>query len=278
MLSTFKIETFEDILKALRERPDWLEELRRIILTEELIAFPSKFEKFKKEEFQPLKQEVKDFRGEFEKFKKEEFQPLKQEVKDFRGEFEKFKKEEFQPLKQEVKDFRGEFEKFKKEEFQPLKEKVDKIEQDVAVLKQDVAVLKQDVADLKGDNFERKVREKAPSYFGRFIRKCKVITPEELADILDDAMDSGIISEQERDDTLNTDVVVQGVLKHDREKKVVLVTEVSIKADRSDVERAALRSKVIEKTLKVPAIAIVIGKEFTEGAEVRAKELEVILC
>lgn len=212
MLSSYKIETFEDILKALRERPDWLEELRRIVLTEELIALPQKFEKFRKEEFQPLK------------------------------------------------------------------EQVDKIEQDVAILKQDVTVLKQDVADLKDDNFERKVREKAPSYFGRFIRRCRVITSEELANILDDAMDNGLISEKERDDALNIDVVVTGILKHDRKKTVVLVTEVSIKADRTDVERASERAKVIEKAMKPPAIPVVIGKEFTEGAETRAKELEVILC
>ena len=204
MPSNYKIETFEDLLKALKERPEWLEELRRIILTEELINLPQKFEKFRKEEFQPLK------------------------------------------------------------------EKVDKIEQDVAILKQDVA-------DLKGDNFERKVRERAPSYFGKLIRKCRLISSQELADILDDAMDNGIISESERDDALNADVVVTGFLKHDK-KKVILVTEVSIKIDKTDVEKAFARAEVIGKVMNFPAIPVVIGKEFTEGAKTRAEELKVILC
>ncbi len=43
MLSTYKLETYEDILKALREGSGWLEELRGIILTEELITFLLKF-------------------------------------------------------------------------------------------------------------------------------------------------------------------------------------------------------------------------------------------
>lgn len=42
----YPIQTFEDILNALRQKTEWLEELRRIILTEELIALPQKFEAF----------------------------------------------------------------------------------------------------------------------------------------------------------------------------------------------------------------------------------------
>jgi hypothetical protein len=58
-----------------------------------------------------------------------------------------------------------------------------------------VETLKQDVAELKGDNFERKVKERAPSTFGRLIRKCKVLSIEELADLLDDAVEKGIITD-----------------------------------------------------------------------------------
>ncbi len=240
MLSTYKIETFEDILKALRERPEWLEELRRLILTEELLALPQKFENFRKEEFQPLKEKVDRI--------EQDVGVLKQDVT---------------VLKQDVA---------------VLKQDVAVLKQDVAVLKQDVGILKIDVAELKGESFERRVRERAPAYFGRFIRRCKVISSEELADILDDAMERGIIQEEERDDALNIDVVVTGVLKQDREKRIVLVTEVSIKADRVDVERASERARVIERAMNLPAIAIVIGKESTEGAQQRAKELDVLLC
>ncbi len=96
----------------MRERPEWLEELRRIILTEELISLPQKFDTFIQKDFKPLKEKVEKIESDTEVLK-----------------------------------------------------------QDIAVLKQDVAILKQDVADLKGDNFERNVRERAPSYFGRLIKR-----------------------------------------------------------------------------------------------------------
>ncbi len=210
MLNPYKIETFEDILKALRERPEWLEELRRIILTEELISLPQKFDSFLQKDFKPLK------------------------------------------------------------------EKVGKIEADTEILKQDVAVLKQDVAELKGDNFERKVRERAPSYFGRLIRKCKVINFEELAEILENAVERGLIIEEEKDDVLNVDVVVTGVLKRE-EKKVVVVGEVSVKADLMDVERAHKRGEVMGRAMGLPWIAVVVGKESTEGALKKAEDIGVIL-
>ncbi len=224
MLSSFKIETFDDILRALRERPEWLEELRRLILTGELIALPQKFENFVQMEFRPLKEKVD---------------------------------------KIEV-DTEG------------LKQDVAGLKQDVTVLKQDVAVLKQDVAELKGDNFERKVRERAPSYFGRLVRRCKVISFEGLAEVLEDAFEKGLINEKERDEALNVDIVASGFLKTEKEKKVLIVGEISIKADRVDVERAYERANVIGRAFGLSTIAVVIGKESTEGGIERAKELGVL--
>jgi len=162
--------------------------------------------------------------------------------------------------------------------FERLEGKFEKLEEEFKVVKQEVALLKQDVAELKGDNFERKVRERAPSYFGRLIRKCRVLPIEELADLLDDAVEKGIITEEEREDALKTDVVVTGVLREEGGKRVGLVTEVSMKADRQDVERAYSRAKIIGRVLNLPAISVVIGKEYTEGAKEKAEEMGVILC
>jgi hypothetical protein len=226
MLSTFKIETFEDLLKALREKPEWREELRRLILTEELLSLPQKFEIFVHQEFRPLKVKV---------------DKIDQDVGG---------------LKQDVA---------------VLKEDV------AAVLKQDVAILKQDVAELKGEIFERRVRERAPAYFGRLIRRCRVISFEELADALDDAIDRGVISESQKQDVLNIDVVTKEILKTDSEKQVIIAGEVSIKVDRVDVERAHERAKILERAFGMPAISVVIGRESTEGAKTKADELDVIL-
>jgi len=127
--------------------------------------------------------------------------------------------------------------------------------------------------------FERKVREKAPAFFGKLILKCKLIDNQELANRIDDAIlnNEAIITDAERDDALKVDVVVTGILRHDKEKKVFLAAEVSWVVDKMDVERAARRTKIIEKCLGIPGIPVVIGNEYTEGAKESAEELQVII-
>ena len=199
----YKIKTFEDIIRALRDHPEWLEELRRIILTEELIKLPQRFERFLQEEFRPLR------------------------------------------------------------------EKVDTLENDVKKLKDDVSAL-------KGSDFERQVRERAPSYFGRLIRKCRVVLPERVADVLEEAVERGVISDEEMEDALNVDLVVEGILKSNKEN-VLLVCEISYTADTTDVQRANKRAGIIGKGFNIKSIPVVIGKEVTEGAEKKSSTLGVIL-
>lgn len=220
-----KIDSFWDLLSILKKHPDWLEELRKLVLTDELLLLPKKFDEFVKR-------------------------------------YERFVENDFKPLKSTVEK--------QGQDIAVLKE-------DVGVLKEDVGVLKTDVGDLKGDNYERKVRENAPSYFGRLIVKCKLMEKLELAHMLDEALDKGIINDDERDDALLCDVVVTGVLRRDRDKKVVLAAEVSVVADKADAERAAKRSKIIEKIVGLPGIPVVIGKDITEGGRKTADELQVVI-
>jgi len=248
-----KIRSYFDLISILRDHPDWLDELRKLILTEELINLPKKFDEFVKQ---------------YQNFIENEFKPLKQTVQK-QGEDIAVLKEDVAVLKEDVAVL--------KEDVAVLKEDVAVLKEDVAVLKQDVGVLKSDVGDLKGDSFERKVRERAPSYFGKIIRKCKLISHIELANILDDALDAGIIGDDERDDALLCDVVVTGALRNNKERKVLIVAEVSVVVDKQDVERAASRTKVIEKCMGLPGIPVVIGKEHTEGSLKRADELQVIV-
>jgi cell division protein FtsB len=316
MLSTYKIETFEDLLKALKEKPEWLEELRRIILTEELIALPQRFHTFVEHEFKPLKQKVDKIEQDVAVLKedvailKEDVAVLKEDVAVLKEDVAVLKedvavlKEDVAVLKEDVAVLKEDVAVLKKdvavlkedvavlkEDVAVLKKDVAVLKKDVAVLKEDVAVLKQDVAilkheikvlkddvaNLKGDNFERKVREKAPAYFGRLIKRCRTMSLEDLADYLEEAVEKGIITEEEKNSALNIDVVVTGFLKTDKDKRVVLAGEVSVKVDRIDVERAYERASVIGKALGLPAIAVVIGEEETEGALTRADELGVVL-
>jgi len=225
-----EIRTFSDLLRVLRSRPEWLEELRSVILTADLLELPRKFEEFLRHRYPELERRVGA---------------------------------------QEVRLSRIE------RDVEQLKRDVEQLKKDVEQLKKDVEQLKRDVAMLKGDNFERKVREKAPSYFGRVLLRCRVIPAEDLAELVDEAFEEGRITEEERLEVLRLDVLERGKLKESK-KEACLAAEVSLTVDVEDVKRAARRAEILRRIMECPVLPVVIGERITERALQESRALEVI--
>ena len=211
------ILTFADIIRALKEHPEWLEELRKIILTTELIELPKKFEEMLVR-------------------------------------------------------------------MEKLEKKVDKIEkdveilkQDVAVLKQDVEILKQDVAYLKGEfgrfkgkEFERTIRERYYAYFGRLLRKSKLIPFEEIIPFLETAEEEKIITEDQKVSALQLDLLIKGEIKKVK-KEVYLAVEVSYSLQEDDIERAIERAGILAYVLKGEVIPTIVAVEIKEEIQKSAE-------
>lgn len=217
-MDQYKVITLGDIYRALRDHPEWTQELRRVFLTEELLELPRKFNKFLEEDFYPLKA------------------------------------------------------------------KVDKIEKDVEVLKKDVEVLKKDVEKLKSDVgwlkggiMELQVRDRVGAFFGKILRKARLIDSSDLADAVYEAQDRGEITEAQADDALRIDAVVKGQMRRDGFEEILIAAEISFVVDREDVERASKRAEILSKVFNKRTIPAVIGKEFTEGALEASKTLSVLL-
>jgi chromosome segregation ATPase len=240
MQARYEIHTFEDLLNVLKAEPMWLEELRKLILTSDLLKLPERFEQFVQKYFKELNDRV---------------DRMEQEMRELKDRVEKID-----------------------ERLTKVESDVEALKEDVRTLKEDVRTLKNDVAELKGSDFERKVRENAPAYLGKLIRKCKVLDKAVLADQLDEALDAGRITEEEREEALSVDLVAEGYLRVEPQKKVLVVAEVSVKADKVDVERAHKRSKIVERAFGIPTIPAVIGKKYTAGAKNKAKELQICLA
>jgi archaellum component FlaC len=253
MQARYEIHTFEDLLNVLKAEPMWLEELRKLILTSDLLKLPERFEEFVQKDFKELNDRV---------------DRMEQEMRGLIDRVDGMEQEMI-GLKDEVKGLKQRVEK--------IDERLTKVESDVEVLKEDVRTLKNDVAELKGSDFERKVRENAPAYLGKLIRKCKVLDKAIIADQLDEALDAGRITEEEREEALSVDLVAEGYLRVEPQKKVLVVAEVSVKSDKVDVERAHKRSKLVEKAFGMLTIPAVIGKKYTAGAKNKAKELQICL-
>ncbi|NPA26536.1 MAG: hypothetical protein GXO36_02905 [Chloroflexi bacterium] len=243
-MKTYQIRTFYDLLAVLRDRPDWKAEVQRLILTDRLLSLPDKFDHFVEHEFRH--------------FVEHEFRPLKRRVEHL--------EQDVEVLKRDMAEVKA--------DIVELKRDVAELKQDVAELKQDVKKLKEDVAMLKGSDLERRVREKAPAYFGRMFRRIRVFTPEALVNLLDDAADQGRITEDERIDALRTDLVLSGRQTQTGEQQL-LIAEISQVVDVHDVERAARRAEIFARASSKPTIAYVLGRSLTEGAKEAVAKLGV---
>ena len=92
------------------------------------------------------------------------------------------------------------------------------------------------LARLIGDEAERRVQRNAPAYFGRMLRRIRVIPPAELADMIDDAIDTGGLDEGDRAPLLALDLAVRGIDRRTRER-AYLAVEVSAGIGERDITR-----------------------------------------
>ena len=115
-----------------------------------------------------------------------------------------------------------------------------------------------------GRSFELFLRTHLPAYLGRHMRKCRVISAEQLLDTVEDRL-----TDVEVDDLLRSDLVataeVDGTPMH-------LVGEVSCTADKEDIVRAARRAEHLRKA-GIPALAFVACEAIThKTAEFASRE------
>ena len=144
------------------------------------------------------------------------------------------------------------------------------VEDQIAALTRTVDTLTNDVGELKGDSLERRYREKAGAYFGRLLRRAHLLTDDELNEMLDDAVERGVLSEDESDEVIWSDAVVRGRRRGDR-AQVVAVAEVSWGVGISDVERARRRADLVAK-LGFTTLPVVGGKAVTREAAELARQ------
>ena len=327
-MEKYPVLTFADIIRALRSHPEWLEELRKLILTEELLELPKKFDELLKrvdrieENIKEIKQDVGVLKQDVGVLKqdvdvlKQDVGVLKQDVGVLKQDVDVLKqdvgvlKQDVGVLKQDVGVLKQDVDTLKqdvdtlKQDVTVLKQDVAVLKQDVAVLKQDVAILKQDVATLKqdvailkqevailkqdvaylkgefgrfkGKDFERTIRERYYAYFGRLLRKTKLIPIEDILPKLDELEESGVITEEEGMSILQVDIVLRGEIKSTK-KAVVLAVEVSYSLFEDDLARAEEHARILAHVLKEEVIPCVVTVEVKEDVEKMADEKGILV-
>lgn len=134
-------------------------------------------------------------------------------------------------------------------------------------LERNQEVILKDLAWLKGDSIERKYAERAQSYFGRWMRRIKVVLPGGMDAETENRLTKAL-TESEYDQLLELDVLIRGQLHRPAAlagQELWLALEASAIIDREDVRRARERAALLRKA-GFRALPVVAGKGLTEGA------------
>jgi hypothetical protein len=118
------------------------------------------------------------------------------------------------------------------------------------------------LGDAEGDLLELRYARRGPAYLSTIARRLRVIEPGTLADLLDDAIDDGRLTWDERETILLTDIVLSGRRRRDGQD-IYLAVEVSGGIREHNVDRAIERARLLEK-LGQPAIPIVAGRRIDD--------------
>ena len=140
-------------------------------------------------------------------------------------------------------------------------------------LQVETKALRNDVGQLKGENLERRYRERAHAYFGRLLRKGRVVGSQELSDLLEEAADRGVLSQSDREEVAWADLIMRGRWRADG-RQVMVLAEVSWVVDRNDVRRAVDRAALLSR-LGTPVVPVVAGDSVTERAADMARSRNV---
>jgi len=267
----FTVNDIQDLLRLLREQPEWLGEVRRVVFTEELLALPRELAESQRrtdERFAELAEAIRQLTLRFEEAQRrndERFAEL--------AEFQRRAEARFAELTEAIKQLTLRFEEAQRRNDERFAELAEAIRQ--LTLRFEDAQRRNDnqFADIRGKLLEIEYRNKVGAIFGGRLRKPRVVDAGDVWDILRNRLDEAEIRR-----IVDADLIVRGgLLPAQDEGELWLVVEVSSVIDRNDVARAAERAALLRKAdlLVVPVVA---GQRLTQGAVTLAGEFGVAVA
>ena len=221
--------TWEDLLRVLVERPDWLERVRQAVLTRELLALPETVRELAELQRQTSLQ-VQEL-VEAHRRSEERLTRLEGTV------------QELVEVQRRISDH-----------LLRLELTVENLVGSVNALADSLRTLSSDMARLKGFYLEMNYREKAWAYFGSRLRSIRVMVPTDIEDLLEQ-----YLTPKEIEELVQLDLIVSGRLRyHPQRPEVMLALEISATVDRDDIRRARERALLLRKA-GLPAVPAVAG-------------------
>ncbi|PJF47559.1 MAG: hypothetical protein D6709_12925, partial [Chloroflexi bacterium] len=107
--------------------------------------------------------------------------------------------------------------------------------------------MSEDLGTLQGFAIEQSFRTRPLAWYGKILHRPHVLTDEELVDLVEPALEDGLLTDEQFRDLSLADAVVTGRLKTDGQP-VYLIVEVSWGVGESDLKRAMRRAAYLAKT------------------------------
>ncbi len=271
------VNDIADILRIIREQPEWADALRAALLSKDLLELPQRLAEFAaaaEKRFATLETDVADLKAGQAR--------LETDVTDLKAGQAR--------LESDVTDLKAGQARLESD-VTDLKAGQARLETDVADLKADVTELKAGqsrqegiIGNFRGSYYELKIGNNIASIINQHmnLRRIRVLkgsrAPDDMAflDLLLDAEDQGIITEQERAEATNVDIVLQAQT-HPEQSRIYIVIEISVTIANHDINRAAARADILRKATGEAAIPAVIGAHSDEARHQLALEHDVTL-
>jgi len=276
----FTVEEFRDLVRLLEERPEWREELRRLVLTPELLALPEQIAELRarsEQQFQELiaAQQRTEARVDALVAAQQRTEARVDTLADQIAALvaaQQRTEARVDTLADQIAALAAAQQRTE-EEVRGLAQALRRTEGQVTLLTQAMQTLTNDVGELKGKSLEADYWTKGPAYFSRVVRRPHVLTADELTTLVEDARDNRVLLEFEAQEIYEADVIVRGRRLEDG-TAVYLLVEVSWGVGRHDVERATQRAALLAR-LGTPVVPVVAGKRITTAAARLAQRQQV---
>jgi cell division protein FtsB len=257
----FELRDFQDLVRLLREHPDWREELRALLLTQELLTLPGF---------------VRELAAGQERLI-ETVAQLTVRLDQLTARMDQLTARMDQ-LTARMDQLTARMDQLTARMDQ-LAARMDQLTETVAQLAEEQRRLtggqqrfEVQMAEMRGWFLEERYRTHAPAYFGRLLRQVQPVHMGRLADALKERLAEGELAE-----VLLADLILTGRLPTPAGPLAIwIVVEVSTTVDRRDVERAQRRAGLLRQA-RYPAVAVAGGREATAGARQAASETGVAL-
>jgi archaellum component FlaC len=292
----FTVQEYLDLVRLLAEHPEWRSELRRLLVSEELLALPEIVRGLagSHQRVEERLSRVEERLGRLEAIvealaeaqrrteerlgRTEERLARLEAAVEALAEAQRRTEERLARLEAAVEAL-AEAQRRTEERVEALAEAQRRTEErmgELEAIAKDLAIITKtlidDMAELRGKSLETTYRDKAGAYFGSILRRTRVVALDSLEEKLEASL-----SDEEYRDVLFLDLVVKGKPRQRPDiSEVFLAVEISAVIYPEDVERARRRASLLCRGdyLTIPMVA---GKQITSQAEEVARLYKVAI-